>query len=62
MTSSAALIRPAVSSVTFAGPKLPSAGWLARVVAEELAELRDPEPLYLRRPDAIAPAAPKRVS
>ena len=44
------------------GPELPSAGWLARAVAEELAELRDPEPLYLRRPDAIAPAAPKRVS
>ena len=44
------------------GPVLPSAGWLARAVAEELAELHDPEPLYLRRPDAIAPAAPKRVS
>jgi len=43
-------------------PELPSAGWLARAVAEELAELRDPEPLYLRRPDAVAPAAPKRVS
>jgi tRNA threonylcarbamoyl adenosine modification protein YeaZ len=44
------------------GPELPSAGWLARAVAEELAELRDPEPLYLRRPDAIAIAVPKRVS
>jgi tRNA threonylcarbamoyl adenosine modification protein YeaZ len=43
-------------------PVLPSAGWLARAVAEELAELRDPEPMYLRRPDAIAPGAPKRVS
>ena len=43
-------------------PELPSAGWLARAVAEELAELRDPEPLYLRRPDAVAPGAPKRVS
>jgi tRNA threonylcarbamoyl adenosine modification protein YeaZ len=43
-------------------PALPSAGWLARAVAEELAELRDPEPLYLRRPDAVAPGAPKRVS
>ena len=41
---------------------LPSAGWLARAVAEELAELHDPEPLYLRRPDAVAPGAPKRVS
>jgi tRNA threonylcarbamoyladenosine biosynthesis protein TsaB len=43
-------------------PLLPSAGWLARAVAEELAELRDPEPMYLRRPDAIAPGIPKRVS
>jgi tRNA threonylcarbamoyl adenosine modification protein YeaZ len=43
-------------------PLLPSAGWLARAVAEELAELHDPEPLYLRRPDAVAPAAPKKVS
>ncbi len=37
-------------------PTLPSAGWLARAVAEELAELHDPEPMYLRRPDAVAPA------
>jgi tRNA threonylcarbamoyl adenosine modification protein YeaZ len=43
-------------------PELPSAGWLARAVAEELAELHDPEPMYLRRPDAVAPSAPKRVS
>jgi tRNA threonylcarbamoyl adenosine modification protein YeaZ len=43
-------------------PVLPSAGWLARAVAEELAELHDPDPMYLRRPDAIAPGAPKRVS
>ncbi len=45
-----------------AGPTMPSAGWLARVIAEERAELRDPEPLYLRRPDAAAPGTPKRVS
>jgi tRNA threonylcarbamoyladenosine biosynthesis protein TsaB len=43
-------------------PALPSAGWLARAVSEELAELHDPEPMYLRRPDAVAPGAPKRVS
>jgi tRNA threonylcarbamoyladenosine biosynthesis protein TsaB len=43
-------------------PAQPSAGWLARAVAEELAELHDPEPMYLRRPDAVAPGAPKRVS
>lgn len=44
------------------GPVRPSAGWLARVVVEERAELTDPEPLYLRRPDAAVPGAPKRVS
>ncbi len=49
-------------SPTAVRPELPSAGWLARAVAEELAELRDPEPLYLRRPDAVAIAVPKRVS
>jgi tRNA threonylcarbamoyl adenosine modification protein YeaZ len=42
-----------------AGPERPSAGWLARAVAEELVELRDPEPLYLRRPDAVAPGPRK---
>jgi hypothetical protein len=35
---------------------------LARTIAEELAELCDPEPLYLRRPDAAAAHPPKRVS
>ncbi len=44
------------------GPLRPSAGWLARVVAGERAALLDPEPLYLRRPDAIAPGKPKTVS
>jgi tRNA threonylcarbamoyladenosine biosynthesis protein TsaB len=44
------------------GPARPSAGWLARAVAEELAEIVDPEPLYLRRPDAETPRPPKRVS
>ncbi|MBA2955996.1 tRNA (adenosine(37)-N6)-threonylcarbamoyltransferase complex dimerization subunit type 1 TsaB [Nocardioides sp. MAH-18] len=44
------------------GPEAPSAGWLARAVAEERAELHDPEPLYLRRPDADTGHAPKRVS
>jgi len=43
-------------------PTRPSAGWLARAVAEELAELYDPEPMYLRRPDAVIPHAPKPVS
>lgn len=44
------------------GPTRPSAGWLAHAIAEERAELLDPEPLYLRRPDAVVPASPKRVS
>jgi tRNA threonylcarbamoyladenosine biosynthesis protein TsaB len=47
---------------TGVGPTRPSAGWLARCVADERAELSDPEPLYLRRPDAATPSAPKRVS
>lgn len=45
-----------------AGPQRPSAGWLSRVIVEERAELMDPEPLYLRRPDAVAPGPPKAVS
>jgi len=44
------------------GPEAPAAAWLARVVAEERAELLDPEPLYLRRPDADAAHDGKRVS
>lgn len=43
-------------------PHRPSAGWLAHAISEELAELRDPEPLYLRRPDAEAAHKPKPVS
>ena len=43
-------------------PENPSAGILAQVVAEERAELYDPEPMYLRRPDTAAPHEPKRVS
>jgi tRNA threonylcarbamoyladenosine biosynthesis protein TsaB len=44
------------------GPRRPSAGWLARTVAEERAELSDPEPLYLRRPDAVMPGPRKPTS
>jgi len=43
-------------------PSRPSAGWLAHTIAEERAELLDPEPLYLRRPDVAAPHVPKPVS
>jgi tRNA threonylcarbamoyladenosine biosynthesis protein TsaB len=44
------------------GPMRPDAGWLAWVITEERAELRDPEPMYLRRPDVQTPGAPKPVS
>jgi tRNA threonylcarbamoyladenosine biosynthesis protein TsaB len=43
-------------------PEHPSAAVLARVVAEQRAELHEPEPLYLRRPDVSEPTRPKRVS
>jgi tRNA threonylcarbamoyladenosine biosynthesis protein TsaB len=43
-------------------PEHPAAGMLAAVVAGERVELLDPEPLYLRRPDAVAPGKPKRVT
>ena len=43
-------------------PLRPSAAWLARAVAGGLAELLEPEPMYLRRPDAVAPGKPKAVS
>ena len=43
-------------------PTRPSAGWLARAVTEERVVLTDPEPLYLRRPDAVVPAARKPAS
>ena len=45
-----------------AGPAHPSAAVLCDVVARERFELLDPEPLYLRRPDAVVPRAPKRTS
>ena len=56
-----ALLYPADFPNT-AGPIRPSAGWLARVVTDRRAELLDPEPLYLRRPDATMPGQPKRVT
>ena len=45
-----------------AGPELPDARVLAEVVTHERAELLDPEPLYLRRPDIAAPSRSKPVS
>lgn len=44
------------------GPHRPSAGWLAQVVVEGRVELLEPDPLYLRRPDAVAGAPRKPVS
>jgi tRNA threonylcarbamoyladenosine biosynthesis protein TsaB len=44
------------------GPQYPDAGVLAAVVTDERAELLDPEPLYLRRPDAAVPGNPKPVT
>ena len=40
----------------------PDAGLLCRIVAEGRVDSLPPEPLYLRRPDAVAPGQPKRVS
>ena len=45
-----------------AGPEHPSAAVLCDVVARQRFEILDPEPLYLRRPDATEPGKPKRVS
>lgn len=44
------------------GPVLPSAADMLRAVAEEAVELLDPDPIYLRRPDAVVPGPPKKVS
>jgi hypothetical protein len=43
-------------------PAHPAAADLCRIVAEGHAEVIFPEPLYLRRPDAREPGAPKRVT
>ncbi|MCF6469789.1 tRNA (adenosine(37)-N6)-threonylcarbamoyltransferase complex dimerization subunit type 1 TsaB [Nonomuraea sp. MG754425] len=46
-------------------PPYPYAGALAALAAERLGEgvpLDPPRPIYLRRPDAVVPGAPKRVT
>ncbi|MEV6031907.1 tRNA (adenosine(37)-N6)-threonylcarbamoyltransferase complex dimerization subunit type 1 TsaB [Nonomuraea sp. NPDC052116] len=46
-------------------PPYPYAGALAALAAERLAQgtpLDPPRPIYLRRPDAVVPGAPKRVT
>ncbi len=45
-----------------APPEHPSAAVLCGVVLDRRFEILDPEPLYLRRPDAAVPGTPKRVS
>jgi tRNA threonylcarbamoyladenosine biosynthesis protein TsaB len=45
-----------------AAPETPDAATLALAVAGERVELVDPEPIYLRRPDATVPGPPKKVS
>jgi tRNA threonylcarbamoyladenosine biosynthesis protein TsaB len=43
-------------------PKHPDARTLCEIVALNRADLLEPEPLYLRHPDAREPGAPKRVT
>ncbi|NUS41418.1 MAG: tRNA (adenosine(37)-N6)-threonylcarbamoyltransferase complex dimerization subunit type 1 TsaB, partial [Terrabacter sp.] len=46
-------------------PPYPYAGALAALAAERLAAgtpLDPPRPIYLRRPDAVVPGAPKKVT
>ena len=43
-------------------PEHPSAAALCDVVLRRRFEITDPDPLYLRRPDAAEPGRPKRVS
>ena len=43
-------------------PEHPSAAVLATVVHEGRVDVVAPDPLYLRRPDAVEPGKPKRVS
>lgn len=45
-----------------AGPDRVEAAALARLLVTGEAEVTDPEPLYLRRPDAVVPGPPKRAS
>jgi tRNA threonylcarbamoyl adenosine modification protein YeaZ len=47
---------------TAAKPEFPSAGTLATMVVRRTATLLPPDPLYLRRPDAVEPAARKAVT
>jgi tRNA threonylcarbamoyladenosine biosynthesis protein TsaB len=61
VAGSGALLYPEAFSRGIA-PELPDARVLAQVVTDKRVHLLDPEPLYLRRPDAAAPGKPKPVS
>jgi tRNA threonylcarbamoyl adenosine modification protein YeaZ len=43
-------------------PQFPSAATLCAIVAEGRARILEPQPLYLRRPDAVEPGARKAVT
>lgn len=45
-----------------AGPRDPRAADLARIAARRPERTVDPEPVYLRRPDAVVPGPPRPVS
>ncbi len=45
-----------------ATPEHPDAAVLCDIVLNRRFEIFDPEPMYLRRPDAVEPGKPKRVS
>jgi tRNA threonylcarbamoyladenosine biosynthesis protein TsaB len=45
-----------------AGPEHPGAAVLCDIVISQRFEILEPNPLYLRRPDAMEPGKPKRVS
>jgi tRNA threonylcarbamoyl adenosine modification protein YeaZ len=44
------------------GPEHPEAAVLCDIVVNRRFEILEPDPLYLRRPDAMEPGKPKRVS
>lgn len=56
-----ALLYPETLART-SGPEGPDAATLATVVADGSAEIVDPQPVYLRRPDAAVPQAPRPVT
>ncbi|PZG14810.1 tRNA (adenosine(37)-N6)-threonylcarbamoyltransferase complex dimerization subunit type 1 TsaB [Nonomuraea aridisoli] len=65
VVGAAATLYPDVLGDGAGAPPYPYAGALAALAAERLAAgvpLDPPRPIYLRRPDAVVPGAPKRVT